>query len=284
MTTEKMTIHKALSELKTIDDRIIKSIRANTYVLAVKHSAEKINGVKIDTFKDNMKSGYQKTIDLIARRDAMKRAVVLSNANTKVKVGNKALSVAEAIEAKNHGMEFKKTLLQYLSTAYGSAQNEFNKNNDEALEKKAEKYILDVIAAQPKDSKMSIDSDAMKALRKTYIENNTYDLVDPLGVAKVIEALDAEINEFNAEVDAALSVSNALTVIEFDSKSHVYKIEESGELSFEEKTLVIKENEKSYSIIVDNEYIPNEQKGKYFVITINDFSLPWELKEEFPNS
>ena len=46
----------------------------------------------------------------------------------------------------------------------------------------------------------------------------------------------------------------------------------------------IKENEKLYSIIVDNEYIPNEQKGKYFVITINDFSLPWELKEEFPNS
>lgn len=215
MTTEKMTIHKALSELKTIDDRIVKAIRANTYVLAVKHSAEKINGVKIESFKDNMKSGYQKAIDLIARRDAMKRAVVLSNANTKVKVGNNEYTVAEAIEMKNHGMEFKKTLLQYLSMAYSSAQNEFNKNNDEALEKKAEKYILDVIAAQPKDSKMSIDSDAMKALRKTYIENNTYDLVDPLGVAKLIEAIDTEINEFNTEVDAALSVSNAVTVIEF---------------------------------------------------------------------
>ena len=210
-----MTIHKALSELKTIDDRIIKAIRANTYVLAVKHSAEKISGVKIEAFKDNMKSGYQKVVDLIARRDAMKRAVVLSNASTKVKVGNNEYTVAEAIEMKNHGMEFKKALLQYLSAAYGAAQNEFNKNNDEALEKKAEKYILDVIAAQPKDSKMSIDSDAMKALRKTYIENNTYDLVDPLGVAKLIEVLDAEINEFNTEVDAALSVSNAVTVIEF---------------------------------------------------------------------
>jgi hypothetical protein len=84
------------------------------------------------------------------------------------------------------------------------------------LEKKAEKYVLDVINAQPKDSKMSVDSEAMKALRKTYIENNTYDLVDPMDVAKIMEALDAEINEFNAEVDAALSVSNALTVIEFE--------------------------------------------------------------------
>ena len=215
MTTEKMTIHKALSELKTIDDRIIKAIRSNTYVLAVKHSAEKINGVKVETFKENMKSGYQKVTDLIARRDAMKRAVVLSNATTEVQIGDKTMTVAEAIEAKNHGMEFKKTLLQSLYTAYGSAQNEFNKNNDEALEKKAEQYILAVIAAQPKDAKMGVDSEAMKTMRKNYIENNKYDMLDPLGVAKIIEALDAEINEFNAEVDAALSVSNALTVIEF---------------------------------------------------------------------
>lgn len=215
MTTEKMTIHKALSELKTIDDRIVKAIHSNTYVLAVKHSAEKINGVKVADFKDNMKSGYQKVTDLIARRDAMKRAVVLSNATTKVKVGNNEYTVAEAIEMKNHGVEFKKALLQALSNAYGSAQTEFNRNNDEALEKKAEQYVLAVIQAQPKDAKMGVDSDAMKAIRQSYIENNKYDMLDPLGVAKLIEALDAEINEFNSEVDAALSVSNALTVIEF---------------------------------------------------------------------
>ena len=36
-----------------------------------------------------------------------------------------------------------------------------------------------------------------------------------------------------------------LTVVGFDSKTAVYKIDESGELSFEEKVLVIKENDKS---------------------------------------
>ena len=216
MTTEKMTIHKALSELKTIDDRIVKAIRSNTYVMAVKNSAEKINGVKVADFKENMKSGYQKVTDLIARRDAMKRAVVLSNATTKVKVGDNEYTVAEAIEMKNHGMEFRSALLRQINSAYVTAQSELNRNSGETLEKKAEKYVLDVIAAQPKDSKMSVDSEAMKALRKTYIENNTYDLIDPLDVAKIMETLDAEINEFNAEVDAALSVSNALTVIEFE--------------------------------------------------------------------
>ena len=216
MTTEKMTIHKALAELKTIDDRIAKAIRDTTYVLAVKHSAEKINGMPVASFKEKMRSGYQKATDLMARRDAMKRAVVLSNATTKVKVGDKELTVAEAIEMKNHGMEFRSALLRQMNSAYVTAQNELNRNSGETLEKKAEQYVLAVIAAQPKDSKMSVDSEAMKTLRKTYIENNTYDLVDPLDVTKIMEALDAEINEFNAEVDAALSVSNALTVIEFE--------------------------------------------------------------------
>lgn len=216
MNTEKMTIHKALAELKTMDARIENGIRAATYVLAVKHSAEKINGKTVQNFKEDMRSGYQKVTDLIARRDAMKRAVVLSNATTKVKIGDNEYTVAEAIEMKNHGMEFRSALLRQMNSAYVTAQNELARNGGEALEKKAEQYVLAVIAAQPKDSKMSVDSEAMKTLRKTYIENNTYDLVDPMDIAKIIEALDAEINEFNAEVDAALSVSNALTVIEFE--------------------------------------------------------------------
>lgn len=215
-TVETMTVHKALAELKNIDSRIEKSIRDNTYCLAVKHSAEKINGITVKAFREKIESNYKKTTDLIARRDAMKRAVVLSNATTKVKIGENEYTVAEAIEMKNHGMEFRSVLLRQINSAYTTAQNELNRNSGETLEKKAEKYVLDVIAAQPKDSKMSVDSEAMKALRKTYIENNTYDLVDPLDVAKIMETLDAEINEFNTEVDAALSVSNALTVIEFE--------------------------------------------------------------------
>ena len=216
MTQEKMTIHRALSELKTMDDRITKAIDDVTYVVAVKHSAEKINGVPVAEFKESIKSGYQKVQSLMARRDAMKRAVVLSNATTKVTVAGKEYNVCEAIEMKNHGMEYKKYLRNKLVSQQRTAQANLDANSGEALEKKAEQYVLSVISAQPKDSKMSVDSEAMKALRKDYITNNTYDLIDPIGVTKVMENLLDEINEFETEVDAALSVSNSLTVIEFE--------------------------------------------------------------------
>lgn len=216
MTHETMTIHKALAELKTMDDRISKAINAVTYTMAIKHSAEKINGIPIADFKENIKSGYQKVQSLILRRDAMKRAVVMSNATTKVKVGNAEYTVAEAIEMKNHGMEYKKTLREKIVSDYRVASADLERNSGEAIEKRAEQYVLSVIQAQPKESKMAVDSDAMKALRKDYITNNTYDLIDPLDVTKVMESLMDEITEFETEVDAALSVSNAVTVIEFE--------------------------------------------------------------------
>ena len=216
MTTEKMTVHKALAELKVIDDRINKAISEGVYVIANKHSNEKIQGMTIEQFKEKMKASHQKVTDLINRRNALKRAVVLSNATTKIKIGNDDYTVAEAIEMKNHGMEFKTNYMRMIASQNLSAQADINRNSGEAIEKRAEQYVLSVIQAQPKDAKMAIDSDAMQALRKDYIKNNTYDLIDPLKVNDIIENMADEINEFNTEIDAALSVSNALTVIEFE--------------------------------------------------------------------
>lgn len=216
MTNEKMTVHKALAELKIIDDRINNAITSGTYVIANKHSNTKIHGMTIDDFKTSMKADFQKVSDLIARRNAIKRAVVASNAVTKVKIGDTEYTVATAIEMKNHGMEFKNTFKNYIARQYINAKNELDKNSGDHLEKRAENYVLSVIQAQPKDSKMAVDSDAMKNLRAQYIKDNTYDIIDPIGVKDVIEKLDNEISGFITEVDAALSVSNALTVLDIE--------------------------------------------------------------------
>lgn len=216
MTTETMTVHKALAELKVMDSRIVNTINAGFYVTANKHSNEKIKGKSIDDFKTNAKAQNDKVNDLINRRNAMKRAVVLSNATTKVTIGDTQYTVAEAIELKNHGLEFKKLYMNALNTQKLMAEKEILGNSGDAIERRAERFILDAIQAQPKDSKMSVDSDSMKTLRKEYIANNTYDLIDPLGVDGVIEKLREEIDTFSTEIDSSLSVSNALTTITFE--------------------------------------------------------------------
>ena len=216
MTTETMTIHRALSELKVLDSRVYNAINSGTYCNVNKHSNTKINGVPINEYEGEIKARYDKASDLIRRRNAIKRAVVLSNAVTRVAVGGIEYTVAEAIEMKNHGMEFKNTFKKRLESQYAVAKNELDKNSGDPLEKRAENYVLSVIQAQPKDSKMAVDSEAMKNLRAQYIKDNTYDIIDPIGVKGAIEQLDNEISSFITEVDAALSTSNALTVLDIE--------------------------------------------------------------------
>ena len=55
MTTEKMTVHKALAELKIVDDRIVSAINSGTYCIANKHSNDKIKGVSLDEYKKTMR-------------------------------------------------------------------------------------------------------------------------------------------------------------------------------------------------------------------------------------
>lgn len=71
MTTEKMTVHKALCELKTLDSRIQKAIGESVFVFANKHSNNKVSGMGIGEYSAEIKSKYQSVCDLLARRDAM---------------------------------------------------------------------------------------------------------------------------------------------------------------------------------------------------------------------
>ena len=75
MTTEKMNIHQALVELKTLDKRIESAIKESEWVVANKHSNGKIGGIDLKDFVENIKSRHQKVTSLIARAEAIKRAV-----------------------------------------------------------------------------------------------------------------------------------------------------------------------------------------------------------------
>jgi len=209
MTTEKMTIHKALAELKIIGDRINSSISTATFIKANKHSNEKINGIPVNEFKSQIQGNWDKSNDLIKRRNAIKRAVVLSNATTKVKVGIEEFTVAEAIEMKNTGMQFKKELLNQLNRQYVDAIRITEKENGETLQNKAENYVIGLYGS--KEGK--VNSEEIENTKKQFIVNNTFELIDPIKVREKIDGLEKEISEFETEIDSCLSTSNAITEI-----------------------------------------------------------------------
>jgi hypothetical protein len=209
MTNEQMTVHKALAELKVIGDRIDKTISQGVYCKANKHSNDKINGVSVEEFKAHIQGSWDKANDLIKRRNAIKRAVVLSNATTKVKIGDTEMTVAEAIEMKNSGMAYKRNLMNTLNQHYVSAIKTIDKENGETLNQKAENYVVGLFGS--KEGKTN--NDEVEKLRKEYVNNNSFEFVDPIKVKEKIDTLEKEISDFETEIDSMLSTSNAITVI-----------------------------------------------------------------------
>lgn len=210
-TVEVMTIHKALSELKMLDKRINDTISSGTYCIENKHSNKKIKGVSIDDFEKIIQGSYDKANQLIERRKAIKKAVVLSNAITKITVGGEKYVVAEAIEMKNHGIEYEKMLMAVMEQQYRKVQNAISMNNN-LIEERADKYVIELYGQ--KEGKTN--GDDVEKVRKAFLTEQSYDFIDPINVLSKIEDLKKKTSEFLSEVDSALSVSNALTEIKIE--------------------------------------------------------------------
>ena len=210
MIQEVMTVHKALCELKMLDKRINESIMSAEFCRANKHSNVKIDGGTIAEYEATAVSKYQSTMDMIIRRDAIKRAVVASNAVTEVTIGGNRYTVADAVELRRHGLSYRRTLLQAMTLQLKRVRSTIEQKNGEELTRAADKMV-EVYYGRQTDVKAITEE--MKATREKFIEDNTYELLDPIRVENRIRELDKEITAFETEVDSALSVSNAVTEI-----------------------------------------------------------------------
>lgn len=156
-----------------------------------------------------MQSAYNKITDLISRRNGIKKALTLANATTPVTINGQKMSIAEAIYFKTRGIENDKLLLSAMSEQYNRVVNILNQNNGDKLSKECEQYIVNTFGAK----ETRTDNNDVEEARQSYIENNTYDIIEGINTKAKIEELKDKIDKFEAEVDAAITVANATTEI-----------------------------------------------------------------------
>ncbi len=202
-----MTIHRALSELKLIDAKIDKQI-SELQPVAINQKGKKISGfVTEEEFKTRAESSYQSVTDLIARKIAIKSKIVESNSKTTVKVGGKDFTVADAITFKKI-VETKKKLITHLTNKLKTETGNLNKNNEQV-----NANGLSISLAVVGNDQSKKDETQAVAAKKAYIDGNEFHLVDPLKIQDKIASLEKETGDFEAEIDAVLSESNAVTII-----------------------------------------------------------------------
>lgn len=205
----KITLHRALTELKTIDERIAKSIQNTLFIGSKKGEKGLVNQNTTETdFEKETKSKMSSITDLIDRKTKVKSAIVNANATTIVKINGNEMTIAEAIVNKAF-ISNKKVLVQAMKSRLREVESYVNSMND-----KVEHNAINLAqAALQKDNVKIGDNDAVN-ITQPYIEVNSNHLVDPLNLKKQIEWLEEEILDFETEVDASLSEVNATTFIE----------------------------------------------------------------------
>jgi predicted metal-dependent hydrolase len=204
-----MLVTQGLNELKLLDARISRKIDDGCFVGYAKKVSPNVNGrTTKENYISNAKSDYTSITDLIKRRNAIKSAIVKSNAVTLVDISGKSMTVAEAIERKE-SITYEQHLLTNLERQYTSAVNGVNKENQKVDD--AVTQLL--ITAYGKDTKEKISDTMHDAIAKPYRDNNEYALVDGLGAEKIIKEMKEDIENFLSNVDTALQVSNSTTII-----------------------------------------------------------------------
>jgi hypothetical protein len=205
-----ISITRALGELKLLA-KTIHSTTAELKALDLTQNKFKgkalVSGKTIEQFEKEAVSKYQSIVDQISRRDAIKKAIVESNAKTLVTIGSTEMTVASAIEFKN-SIIHKKTLLDLLRR-----QNVDFTNRVTQERLKLDEQVAKLIEQNTgKDRK--VDREDYEKIAAPFIDNNQINLLDPLKLSEKIEVLQKEIVEFESNVDIVLSESNSKTMIE----------------------------------------------------------------------
>lgn len=207
MTTENMSVHRAMREIKMLDKKISDASTEAVFVTHTTKGADSVGGVKKDKKMETMRSEYQQLCDWMKRLCVLKTAVQQSNAVTKVIIQGVEYTVAEAIAKKNYDMEHKKTILRSMVHQFNTAQIRIE-NNNATLEQRANDRLKAIYG-----NVTSTNAADAEATKKAFIENETAVLVDPMNIDKLIKELKDEIDAFESEVDAVLSESNAVTML-----------------------------------------------------------------------
>lgn len=204
----KVTIHRGLSELKLLNAKITKKIQSIDSVNFYQKGKLVGGVIELEKFKSDAKSKFESASDLIFLKGKIKSAIVEANAKTKLKIAGVTMTIADAINAKE-AIEYKRALLTLLKDQRTRALGVFNKNNE-----KVRADLQTLLEKMFGKEGVKAGSADFEAVSRPFLDANEFHLADPLGV-EVIENLEKEIDDFEADVDAALSEINATTFIEY---------------------------------------------------------------------
>lgn len=209
---QQMSITRALVELKKLNDRINTAIQSGKFIsrtVGKNTNAKLAEGLgTVDQMKAKIQASFDAVDSLIANRERIKAAIVLSNATTMVQVLGRTITVAEAIELKST-VALRQSYLTLMRTQLMRETASVNSVNI-ALDATIEASLNAIYGSE----KSKIDENTYKSVAGPQKEQKEAALLDPCKIEDRIVKLTEEIEELSSSLDFTLSESNARTIVE----------------------------------------------------------------------
>lgn len=203
-----ISITQGLAELKLLDKRLRTHLSHMRWV----DVSTSTNHIDKEKLKSRASAEYQSYMDLVKRRDSIKRAIVLSNSRTQVKIGTWEGTVAEAIEHKS-ALSYKRELLEAMVSELQEKRRLYEEAQEQ-MDSRLERLLQSELGKDVKTNPETFTS-----LTNSFRASNKVELVDPLDLPTKIAALEEEISSFETNVDWVLSEANGKTLITIPSCS-----------------------------------------------------------------
>lgn len=204
--SEQMSVTRALASLKNLDSKIYKKISEFQPIIITNGPSAPFGYDSVQSFEDRARAEWQAITDLIVYRNALKTAVIESNANTEVEIAGTKMSVAAAIDMKS-SIDYYRQLMNTCKNAYLSGSSMMIAAENDA-NRTLETQLNTLLGTDRKS-----DEAERKSIEEAFRARRWPKLRDPLSVKTKIEELSAFIEDFTSNIDFVLSESNARTVI-----------------------------------------------------------------------
>ena len=211
-----ITIHRALSQLKTTQARIEDKLEKDLYISSTIGKTNMAEGRPVDAVKREILASMEQ---LLKNFQTLKLAIIRSNSgiteeSTNIKTGtveDLTLTVAEAIAIQKYVLPLRERFVRRLEAQLNSAKRTVEMANTQANNEIAS--VLDALSN--KDSK-NLDPSQVNTITEAYQQNKFRQLVDPLDLAEKIRKAHDNLDALSVGIDAFLSESNAISHIDVD--------------------------------------------------------------------
>ena len=210
----KMSITRALAELKSLDDRIHRAIQAGGFIQVAKGKDDKRTLLRGANSVAEVERTVQGNLDhverLIRNRREIKSKIILANVTNRVTLAGEEMSVAEAIEMKNQLPTYSGLLHRY-QEEYTEANRLVDATNQKLLE-----TIEAAVSAAFGNSDRKIDQSTYDTIANSRKSVGEASLIDPGKLLNRINNLQKKVDDLSTEINFVLSEVNSRTEIEVD--------------------------------------------------------------------